>query len=367
LDVKDTIRPYEGCIALQLQGEENLMEGLRIHGDIAIGNTVQASVDHKHRSGNRRNHTATHLLNAALRTILPKHSGRTAVTQASSLVTPQKLHFDFTSSALSAQQTQAVEDWVNEAIAKDVRLNTKEVSYQEATSSGDVVFLAGEQYGETVRVVEVDGLSKELCGGTHAESTGQLQLFKIISEKSAASGIRRIEAVTGQEAVHWYSGIMNKFNQVSSMMSIQPSQLEDSIVKLMKDKETLERDLQSLFLKLDVKEDAIYENILPVHLHSFPQTTSTEGVDFLVPLVQKLCSLDPNVIHFVICGTRVLCAIDEKKYPHLKAGTMIMNLFKEVGGKGGGTKTWGQGQLPQETKEPSIELVKKWSSLSVKS
>jgi alanyl-tRNA synthetase len=141
-------------------------------------------VDETLRDGCRRSHTATHLLHAALRQVVG-----TNVTQAGSLVAPDRLRFDFTHhSPLTPEQTQSIEDFVNAAIEKETALSTVEMLYKEAIKGSDVMHLFNEKYADRVRVVDVPGLSKELCGGTHVKNTGNIDTFKILSERSIATG-----------------------------------------------------------------------------------------------------------------------------------------------------------------------------------
>lgn len=183
LDVTDAKKRYEGCISHLAKVQD---------GSIKVGMSVYCRIDEARRHATMRNHTATHLLQAALRLVLGDH-----VKQAGSLVEPERMRFDFTHFAgLTGQEMQAVEDMVNEKVIENLGVSTS-VQDIAAAQAGGAMALFGEKYGESVRVVSVGDFSKELCGGTHCTATGEIGPFLIASEGSVASGVRRIEAVTG--------------------------------------------------------------------------------------------------------------------------------------------------------------------------
>ena len=219
------------------------VEGIHIHkvqviaGRLAIGSKVLCFVDLDSRTATMRNHTATHLLHSALRNLLGSH-----VKQAGSYVAPGRLRFDFTHfDSLGRATIETVEDEVNEAILRNIKLETTVMDTQEAIDSG-VTALFGEKYGETVRVVNVTGVSAELCGGTHVNATGDIGLFKILSEGSVASGIRRIEAVTGKEAVKAFRSEENELRQISDLLKTSESPSE-KVKKLIAEIKELEKTL----------------------------------------------------------------------------------------------------------------------------
>src|SRR5262249_45638738 len=177
------------------------MPGLSVHrivstGPIRVGDAVRAHVDDPLRLSTMRNHTATHLLHAALRQVLGTH-----VKQAGSVVEPPRLRFDFTHySALDKAEIEEVERLVNEQILRNSQVETKVMPLDQAVGTGAMA-LFGEKYGDQVRVVDIPGFSKELCGGTHVRRTGDIGLFKIVYEGSISAGVRRIEAITGEAAI----------------------------------------------------------------------------------------------------------------------------------------------------------------------
>jgi alanyl-tRNA synthetase len=188
---------------------------IRVDGDAGIGRgvSVEAEVDHEARHATMRNHTATHLLHAALRERLGTH-----VRQAGSAVRPDKLRFDFThGQGLSAEELRGVEDRVNEWIAASRPVRWLEMERAEAEKLGAMA-LFGEKYGEWVRVVEVDAVSRELCGGTHVANTAEVGIFKIASEGSSAANVRRIEALTGPAAIDWFRQQERRLDEVGELL-----------------------------------------------------------------------------------------------------------------------------------------------------
>ncbi len=198
LNVVDTVKDNNGYYMHRCEIAE---------GTIETGDTAKAEVNEKTRRSVMRNHTAAHLLQAALRQVLGNH-----VEQAGQLVTADKLRFDFTHfSAMSAEELKKVEDLVNEEIFKAVDVVTKEMPIEEAKKMGAMA-LFGEKYGDVVRVVMVDEFSREFCGGTHIENTSRIGLFRILGENSVAAGVRRIEAVTGE-------GVLSYLEEMSSLIT----------------------------------------------------------------------------------------------------------------------------------------------------
>lgn len=209
-----------------------------LDGTLRRGQKVVLRVDKKRRESTMRNHTATHLLHAALKKVLGDH-----VRQAGSLVAPDRLRFDFTHfKGLSSAEIEQVEDLVNEWIMEAIPVEVRYTSYEEAVKSG-VVALFTEKYGDVVRVVEVPGVSKELCGGTHVKNTGQIGLFKIISEESVSSGVRRIEAVTGFSALELLRNQKKLIDQLKEILGAREDELTDRVLSLREKVKELEKKL----------------------------------------------------------------------------------------------------------------------------
>jgi alanyl-tRNA synthetase len=225
----------------------SLPNGLILHrgrlqqGILSKGDRVILSVSKDWRVQTANNHTATHLLHGSLRRILGEQ-----VKQAGSLVTPQRLRFDFTHySALSLQELQAVENLVNEQVQRNLPVETQVMEYEEAKATGAMA-LFEERYGDRVRLVRIGDFSQELCGGTHTSRTGDLGFFKILTEGSVASGVRRIEAVTGREALKTVHQTEERLQTLGEMLKVGPEDLVPRIEKLLAQQKELERTVTRL-------------------------------------------------------------------------------------------------------------------------
>ncbi len=228
-EVLDTRKPLEGLFLHKVKVTK---------GTLKAGTTVRCAVDRERRLATMRNHTSTHLLHAALKELLGGH-----VKQAGSYVAPDTLRFDFTHfSALEEKTKEALEDAVNSSILRNIRVETTLQETKKAIDSG-VTALFGEKYGDVVRVVSIEGVSAELCGGTHVRATGDIGLLKILSEGSVASGIRRLEAVTGKEAVRYYREREKELEEITGVLKTSESPAE-RVKKLVAEMKELERELE---------------------------------------------------------------------------------------------------------------------------
>jgi alanyl-tRNA synthetase len=218
---------------------------VRVHsGDIATGAPVVADIDAARRAATRRNHTATHLLHAALRQVLGPH-----VKQAGSLVAPDRLRFDFVHfSALTREQLLNIEQIVNKHVLKNTPVETVVKPTQEAIAAGAMA-LFGEKYGDRVRVVSVPGFSMELCGGTHVQATGDIGLFAIVAESGVAAGTRRIEAITGTDSLKAFQAQRDIVNSLAQSLNTRPEELAAKIAALQEDTRRLARELQQAKMK----------------------------------------------------------------------------------------------------------------------
>jgi alanyl-tRNA synthetase len=229
--VLDTKKPVEGLHIHRVRVEEGLLR---------IGTAVLSQVDMRKRAATMRNHTATHLLHAALRNQLGGH-----VKQAGSYVSPERLRFDFTHfSPLGNETNEQLENQVDENIMKDIPVKTTVMETKKAIDAG-VIALFGEKYGEKVRVLTISDVSSELCGGTHVAATGEIGLFKILSEGSVASGIRRIEAVTGWEAIRYFREKEKELGKISEFLKTSENPAE-KVQKLLAEMRELERSMEKL-------------------------------------------------------------------------------------------------------------------------
>ncbi|RPF83039.1 MAG: alanine--tRNA ligase, partial [Synechococcus sp. TMED20] len=202
---------------------------------------VIARIDVDKRKATTRNHTGTHMLHAALKQIIGQH-----VNQAGSIVHPDYLRFDFThSERLSSDQVEEIERLVNRKIRENIDLNVFETGYRQAVDSG-VTALFGEKYGDTVRVVQLDDFSSELCGGCHTSATGEIGSFRIVSEGAIASGVRRIVAVTGERAEEVSRDDSNAVQELKHLLNVQTENIGAQVANLMEEKRKLEKELQLL-------------------------------------------------------------------------------------------------------------------------
>jgi alanyl-tRNA synthetase len=228
-EVLDTRKPVEGLYLHKIKVAKGVLKA---------GSTVRCRVDREKRLATMRNHTATHLIHAALKDLLGGH-----VKQAGSYVSPVSLRFDFSHfSGLDEKTKEALEDMVDANILRNIRVETTVEETKKAVDSG-VTALFGEKYGDMVRVVSIPGVSAELCGGTHVGATGDIGLLKILSEGSVASGIRRIEAVTGKEAVRYFRSREKELDKVADMLKTSESPSE-RLRKLVAEMKEIERALE---------------------------------------------------------------------------------------------------------------------------
>jgi alanyl-tRNA synthetase len=238
--VQDTYSPVQGVIVHKVQVQQ---------GSFKVGDVVSAEVDVEKRDATRRNHTATHLMHAALREVLGTH-----VKQAGSVVAPNYLRFDFTHyQPLTAGEKEEIERLVNHYILRNEPVQTDEMRIEEAMRSGAMA-LFGEKYGERVRVLSIKGLegifSRELCGGTHVRATGDIGLFKITSDESIASGVRRIRAITGNDAYERFRESEELVDELTSGLRTSRADLQTTVTRLQDELKKARREADDLRLKI---------------------------------------------------------------------------------------------------------------------
>ena len=314
-----------------------LHHGHLIEGYFEINQTVQAVVDKSARQATALNHSATHLLHAALKTVLGA-----SVQQKGSLVTPEKLRFDFAySSPLTVSEKETVEDLVNQAIRANYLIKTDLMSQKEALACGAEA-LFGEKYGEEVRVLTMGEVSRELCGGTHAERTGDIGLFLIIGETGIAAGIRRIEALTGSEALRYVSVQRQRVQAAAELFKTNESQLVDRLKEWQGQVKDLQKQKETLSDRLAEHESkALMDSVI-----SCGSTTVLIAV-VTVPDMQRLRILMDKVKSRLSDSPILLAAIIENKVQllatvpkaltaHLPASAWVNQAAEKIGGKGGG-------------------------------
>jgi alanyl-tRNA synthetase len=323
--------------------------GLTVHrvvttGPIRVGDELRAEVAEPLRLSTMRNHTATHLLHAALRQVLGTH-----VKQAGSVVEPPRLRFDFTHyAALDKAEIEEVERLVNEQIRRNSGVETKVLPLEQAVATGAMA-LFGEKYGDQVRVVSVPDFSKELCGGTHVRRTGDIGAFKIVSEGSISAGVRRIEAVTGEGAVRQYQEIAGTLSRLSELLQSSEPELFEHVEKMLTREKALEHENRGLRSKLahsavgELESHARTVNgarVLAAQADALDRQQMRELVDALrnkwKSAVVVLASVEDSTVTIVAAVTKDLT-------PKVQAGKLAAALAQAVGGKGGGRPDMAEG------------------------
>ncbi len=308
-------------------------------GALSVGDQVVASIDEERRAAIRRNHTAAHLMQAALREVLGNH-----VEQAGQLVNDHAMRFDFTHfSALTDAELQAVENRVNEIILSGIEVLNYETDIEEARAKGAMA-LFGEKYGARVRVVEIPGASIELCGGTHVQNTGKMGLFKIVSENGVASGVRRIEAVTGRGVLDLLLNYQKEIGEAAAALKCNSAQnLVPKCRSLMEEVKTLNNALAAANKKMaEQQSGSMFENAPVVDEIQIVTTTLKDGdVKTLRELGDDLKANNSNFIAVLanICGDKGnLLAVCSKEAIEkgVSAGKLIALVAGVTGGKGGG-------------------------------
>ncbi len=319
-------------------------------GTLRKGDTAELQVDETARQATALNHTATHILQAALIDVLGDH-----VKQAGSLVTPDRLRFDFTHfSAMTADEISRVEIEVNRRIRENQAVDTAEMGNEEAIAAGATA-LFGEKYGDRVRVVRVGEFSMELCGGTHAKASGDIGLFKILQETGIAAGVRRIEAATGARALAIVQGEEKTMDQMAGLLKIDRPQLQPRLQKLLERQKELEREIEMLQGRLNAGQagellsqvqEAAGVKLLAVEINGSDAKGLREMADQLRDRLQS---------GVVVLGCQsdgkasLLVAVTKDLTERLHAGKIIGVLAQQVGGKGGGRPDLAQagGSQPQ--------------------
>jgi alanyl-tRNA synthetase len=327
----------------QKSGSAIVHFGLVEQGEFSVGDAVEAIVDAERRQATRLNHSATHLMHAALRSVLGDH-----VQQKGSLVTADKLRFDFSHlEAVSADELQAIEDIVNEQVRLNVAADTKVMSYDDAIESGAVA-LFGEKYGDEVRVLKFGDFSVELCGGTHVARTGDIGIFKITSEGGVASGVRRIEAVTGKGAAAWIDAQQKSLQNIAGLLKSQPDQISNKVEQLLKRNKELEKELaaakQALISGGSNDQSENIEEISGVKLlvsriDGADAKTLRDAVDRYKDKLQSAIVVLGSVDNGVV---RLAAGVTGDNTDRVKAGDLIKPIALQVGGKGGGRPDFAQ-------------------------
>jgi alanyl-tRNA synthetase len=325
------------------------------HGTLRTRDIVTAEVDVPLRDATRRNHTATHLLHAALRKVLGGH-----VKQAGSLVAPDRLRFDFVHfQAVTQDELERIEQIVNEQIVRNAPVETDVRSTDEALASGAMA-LFGEKYGDRVRVVNVPGFSMELCGGTHVDATGDIGLFVILSEGGVAAGVRRIEALTGLGAVAWLQTKRRELRAIVDTLRVNDDQAAGAIEKLQAEVKRLTREASQLKTKLAMGGGSATEGDGSVDIGGIKlarRKVSGLDKDALRGLADSLKSkIQSGVVVLASANddkVQVVVAVTPDLTGRLKAGQVVKEIAPVVGGGGGGRPDFAEagGKQPDKIDE----------------
>jgi len=338
-------------MTLMVTGTAKFGKGLISHkgivesGIISVGDKVEANVDEERRRATALNHTATHLLHAALREVLGDH-----VKQAGSLVSSERLRFDFSHfTQVSREQLKEVEALVNSHIRGNHGVSTIETSREEAVKTGAMAIFE-ERYGDKVRLVSVgEDVSKELCGGTHTPMTGDIGLFLIVSEGAVAANVRRIEALTGKGAIDYLQKQDNDMKESALMLKTTPDHMMERIEQILNDQKTREREIEALKSKI-------------MHMQSGDLLTDVKEVDGVKFVVKEVDADSPKDLRdyadkikdklksgVIVLGAKkddkvmLICSVTDDLTKKFKAGDIIKKLSEMVGGKGGGRPDMAQG------------------------
>lgn len=356
IEISDTIKDPTGLV---------IHKGKVTDGRIEVGQMVTLRVDAEKRRATARNHTATHILHGVLRRVLGEH-----VKQAGSLVAPKRLRFDFThfSNVESGALTQ-IEALVNAKIRANVLVETVEMDSEQARQSGAMA-LFEEKYGDSVRVVSISDFSKELCGGTHARRTGDLGLFKIVSQTSVAAGVRRIEALTGQAALSHVQQLAHNVQQSSHLLRARPESVAERVAQLQAAHKSSEKQIEKLKIALaTARAGAASEDVRTIN--GVAVVVKRVAVDKPAALREMADRFKDKVKSGVVIlgsamGAKALliAVVTKDLLDRFHAGKIIAEVASVVGGGGGGRADMAQagGTQPQNLDlalEKAVEIIRK--------
>lgn len=349
---------------VQKQGNAFLHLGQVTAGHLEVGQLVEARIDSVGRRASERNHSATHLLHAALRQVLGAH-----VAQKGSLVGPDRLRFDFAHfEPISATQLREIERLVNHNVMLNHAVGIQEMDIEAAKQMGAMA-LFGEKYGDVVRVVDMGEFSIELCGGTHVKSTGNIGPFRVLSEGGVASGVRRIEAITGDGAWQTIYQLDDNLNQIAQATKADKAHLVDKVSQLVANQRELEKQLQQLQSKLAANqgEEILQQvkqvngvNLLAAQMQGADSTLLRETLDRLKdklePAVIILASVEGEKVNLV-------AGVSKSVTDKFKAGELVNFVAQQVGGKGGGRPDMAQagGKDPANLPQ-ALASVEAWAA-----
>jgi alanyl-tRNA synthetase len=352
----------------RVEDTQKLSSGVFVHvgefrGDVMrVGDVVTCQIDADKQASTALNHSATHLLHAALRQVLGDH-----VQQKGSLVDPERLRFDFSHfEPVTAEQQREIERLVNEKIRGNEPVETRIMSLEDAKESGAMA-LFGEKYDEHVRVLRMGDFSIELCGGIHAKAVGDIGLFKIVSEGGIASGVRRIEGVVAERAIDWIEADDKRLQRIADLVKSGRDDLDSKVEQLVERNRKLEKELDQLKSKLassagsDLASSAVDLNgvkLLAANLEGADPKSLRDTVDHLK---NKLGSA--VIVLATVSGEKVslIAGVTKDQTGKVKAGDLIKMVAEQVGGKGGGRPDMAQAGGSQPDALPqALESVQPW-------
>lgn len=328
-------------------------------GNVRVGDAAELKVDEKRRRAIEANHSGTHVLNAALRKVLGEH-----VKQSGSLVNPERLRFDFTHfSKIEEEELEKIELYANEFIRQNEEVVTRVLPKEEAFKTGAVAVF-DEKYGDLVRLVKMGDFSMELCGGTHVNRTGDIGVLKIISESSIAAGVRRIEALTGEEAIKYFRRVEGELKKVANLIKANTLEAGDRVEKMQRHQRELEKEIEILKSKLAAKDSADLVNqakdIKGVRV--LASVVNVRDVKTLRDLGDKL--RDRMRSGIILLGSAVegkamiLCIVTKDLTDRYSAGEIVKKIAPLVGGSGGGRPEMAQAGGPKGDKiEEAINKI----------
>ncbi|MDD7542596.1 MAG: alanine--tRNA ligase, partial [Peptoniphilaceae bacterium] len=335
-------------------------------GSLHVGDCVELTVDADHRNDVRRNHSATHLLNRALREVLGEH-----VHQAGSYVGPDRLRFDFTHyEAMTREQVQAVEEIVNRAIFDSYPVTTEVLPLQEAMAQG-AVGLFEDKYRDVVRVVSMGDFSKELCGGTHVENTSQIQMLRILSEQGVSSGVRRMEAITGRACYRLDLAYEHQLNEEAELLKAPNDQILSRTEQLIEENRALKKEIESFQTKMahelsqKLEQEVTEIAGIPVLKQNLPGKSMEELKEISDALK------DGKNRYIIVLSSAVdgkvfwVVAMDaQSNVEGLKAGDLVRSLAQITGGNGGGRPNFATagGKNPSKIEE-ALATVEEWVTI----
>ncbi|KAG0348023.1 hypothetical protein BG004_006317 [Podila humilis] len=362
-NVVDVFSPYERGLAIRVQAADSRQKNTMSEEDMLClqkGFQVTTFVDMERRAATAAHHSATHLLNAALRKTLGK-----PIMQAGSLVEPERLRFDFThGKPIDNSQIQEIEDWINATALQSLRPVVKEYPLQKAIDMGSIAVFS-EKYGDIVRVVDFPKVSMELCAGTHVEDLSRIYPFKILSEGSVAAGTRRIEAAVGTSATKFLieqdrmvsrmnqelkgyatsagNGLNLKVDKMKEQMSELSSKYNRILDKLVQAPSSTQP--QHGCLDIPIAGGPVSVSI-PVQIHVLD--AEIQEADYYTKKANLLKEQEPGQVHVLVWNENMVVALDQKAHPKLHAGKVLKGILDQVGGKGGGQPQLARGRFAGE-------------------